>query len=159
MNTKNHIHSQISQLLTYDLRLKTNNLKLSDERNFGWSAAPEVIPVPLLPSGPGGVRGTSLHRARSSTLRRTRASRASASKSLAYSVAEEVWSKLFGSKITKCLPVDRQQSSPIQFAMIRNSQCLLCAVRENSSQLHVAPSLLYDFEAKRSQDSHYFGAG
>src|SRR5215470_8442546 len=37
-------------------------------RNFGWSGAHEAIPVPLLPSGPGGVRGTSLHRARSSTL-------------------------------------------------------------------------------------------
>src|SRR6266480_4061223 len=83
VNTKNHIHSQISQLLTYDLRLKTNNLKLSDERNFGWSAAPEVIPVPLLPSGPGGVRGTSLHRARSSTLRHLRPFPASAEKSLA----------------------------------------------------------------------------
>src|SRR6266700_6949090 len=29
------------------------------------------MPVPLLPSGPGGVRGTSLHRARSSTLRQS----------------------------------------------------------------------------------------
>jgi len=44
-------------------------------RNFGWSAAPEAIPIPLLPSGPGGVRGTSLHRARSSTLRQPRSSR------------------------------------------------------------------------------------
>src|ERR1039458_7599147 len=39
----------------------------ADERNFGYSAAHEAIPVPLLPSGPGGVRGTSSHRARSST--------------------------------------------------------------------------------------------
>jgi hypothetical protein len=38
------------------------------ERNFGWSAAPKAFPVPLLPSGPGGVRGTLSHRARSSTL-------------------------------------------------------------------------------------------
>jgi hypothetical protein len=42
------------------------------ERNFGWSAAPKAIPVPLLPSGPGGVRGTLSHRARSSTLRQPR---------------------------------------------------------------------------------------
>ena len=42
-----------------------------DERNFGYSAAHEVIPVPLLPSGPGGVRGTSSHRARSSTHRQS----------------------------------------------------------------------------------------
>ena len=42
----------------------------NDERNFGYSAAHDVIPVPLLPSGPGGVRGASLHRARSSTHRR-----------------------------------------------------------------------------------------
>src|SRR5258708_2600767 len=53
------------------------------ERNFGWSAAPEAIPVPLLPSGPGGVRGTSLHRARSSTLRHSHTIPASAEKSLA----------------------------------------------------------------------------
>src|SRR5579875_3047741 len=38
-----------------------------DERNFGYSAAHEADPLPLLPSGPGGVHGTSLHRARSST--------------------------------------------------------------------------------------------
>ena len=42
-----------------------------DERNFGSSAAHEVFPLPLLPSGPGGVRGASLHRARSSTHRRS----------------------------------------------------------------------------------------
>ena len=35
------------------------------ERNFGWSAAPKAFPVPLLPSGSGGVRGTLSHRARS----------------------------------------------------------------------------------------------
>jgi hypothetical protein len=44
---------------------------ISDERNFGYSAAHEAIPVPLLPSGPGGVRGTSSHRARSSTHRQS----------------------------------------------------------------------------------------
>src|SRR5579863_10358890 len=44
----------------------------ADERNFGYSAAHEAIPVPLLPSGPGGVRGTSSHRARSSTHRQSR---------------------------------------------------------------------------------------
>jgi len=38
-------------------------------RNFGVPAAHLAYPVPLLPSGPGGVRGTSLHRARSSTER------------------------------------------------------------------------------------------
>src|ERR1700680_3540547 len=38
-------------------------------RNFGSSAAHETDPLPLLPSGPGGVRGESLHRARSSTHR------------------------------------------------------------------------------------------
>src|SRR5215469_41342 len=38
-----------------------------NSRNFGVSAAHLVDPVPLLPSGPGGVRGTSLHEARSST--------------------------------------------------------------------------------------------
>src|SRR5947207_13528454 len=53
------------------------------ERNFGRSAAPEVIPVPLLPSGPGGVRGTSLHRARSYTLRHSRLCSARAEKILA----------------------------------------------------------------------------
>ena len=50
--------------------LKTTTRKRgssADERNFGYSAAHEAIPVPLLPSGPGGVRGTSSHRARSST--------------------------------------------------------------------------------------------
>src|SRR3984957_14363247 len=41
----------------------------SDQRNFGYSAAHETDPLPLLPSGPGGVCGESLHRARSSTLR------------------------------------------------------------------------------------------
>src|SRR6266478_7523360 len=41
----------------------------------GETAAPEAFPVPLLPSGPGGVRGTSLHRARSSTLRHSRTTR------------------------------------------------------------------------------------
>src|SRR5258708_12551626 len=41
----------------------------------GETAAPEAFPIPLLPSGPGGVRGTSLHRARSSTLRQSRVSR------------------------------------------------------------------------------------
>ena len=40
------------------------------KRQFGYSAAHKVIPVPLLPSGPGGVRGAWLHRARSSTHRR-----------------------------------------------------------------------------------------
>src|SRR5579863_2457781 len=35
-------------------------------RNFGYSAAHKADPLPLLPSGPGGVHGTSLHRARSS---------------------------------------------------------------------------------------------
>src|SRR5437870_4627342 len=56
------------------LQLRTLRRKtFCGERNFGSSAAPEVNPVPLLPSGPGGVRGTSLHRARSSTLRRSRA--------------------------------------------------------------------------------------
>src|SRR5580704_6447089 len=35
--------------------------------NFGYSAAHEADPLPLLPSGPGGVHGESLHRARSST--------------------------------------------------------------------------------------------
>src|SRR6266852_1571999 len=43
-----------------------------DERNFGYSAAHEAGPLPLLPSGPGGVHGESLHRARSSTHRRSR---------------------------------------------------------------------------------------
>ena len=42
-----------------------------DERNFGYSAAHETDPLPLLPSGPGGVCGESLHRARSSTLRQS----------------------------------------------------------------------------------------
>jgi hypothetical protein len=42
---------------------------LSDERNFGYSAAHEAVPLPLLPSGPGGVHGESLHKARSSTHR------------------------------------------------------------------------------------------
>jgi len=54
---------------------------LFSARNFGWSAAPEAIPIPLLPSGPGGVRGTSLHRARSSTLRQARSSRGCKEKS------------------------------------------------------------------------------
>src|SRR5580704_18196151 len=44
----------------------------NDERNFGYSAAHETDPLPLLPSGPGGVRGESLHRARSSTDRQSR---------------------------------------------------------------------------------------
>ncbi len=47
-------------------------LHANDERNFGWSAAPEPFPLPLLPSGPGGVCGDSLHRARSSTHRQSR---------------------------------------------------------------------------------------
>jgi len=42
---------------------------LGDERNFGYSAAHEAVPLPLLPSGPGGVHGESLHKARSSTHR------------------------------------------------------------------------------------------
>src|ERR1700690_745204 len=42
-----------------------------DKRNFGRSAAHEADPLPLLPSGPGGVRGESLHRARSSTDRQS----------------------------------------------------------------------------------------
>jgi hypothetical protein len=64
------------------LRLRTfhRNLKwrTADERNFGYSAAHEVVPVPLLPSGPGGVRGTSSHRARSSTHRQSRQDAATA---------------------------------------------------------------------------------
>ena len=52
--------------------------RVSDERNFGYSAAHEAIPVPLLPSGPGGVRGTSSHRARSSTHRQPLHSEAAA---------------------------------------------------------------------------------
>src|SRR5580658_5748620 len=43
----------------------------NDERNFGYSAAHETDPLPLLPSGPGGVRGESLHRARSPTHRQS----------------------------------------------------------------------------------------
>ena len=42
-----------------------------DKRNFGYSAAHEADPLPLLPSGPGGVHGESLHRARSSTDRQS----------------------------------------------------------------------------------------
>src|SRR5208283_2727788 len=64
-------------LRTHDRRLIT--LKT---RNFGTSAAHLVYPVPLLPSGPGGVRGTSLHRARSSTVRQSRC--ASAMQSLTH---------------------------------------------------------------------------
>ena len=45
--------------------------RAGDKRNFGYSAAHEADPLPLLPSGPGGVRGESLHRARSSTDRRS----------------------------------------------------------------------------------------
>src|SRR5690348_17398886 len=41
-------------------------------RNFGYSAAHEADPLPLLPSGPGGVRGESSHKARSSADWRTR---------------------------------------------------------------------------------------
>src|SRR5258708_4514106 len=66
------------------------NLRAADERNFGYSAAHEVIPVPLLPSGPGGVRGTSSHRARSSTHRQSRFSKNSdREESLAQSTALE----------------------------------------------------------------------
>ncbi len=36
------------------------------ERRPGWSAAPRRISLPLLPSGPGGVRSLLSHRARSS---------------------------------------------------------------------------------------------
>ena len=59
-----------------------------DERNFGSSAAHETGPLPLLPSGPGGVHGESLHRARSSTHRQAREifSRLPASRSLAQRV-------------------------------------------------------------------------
>jgi len=35
-----------------------------------------------------------------------------------------MWRELLGSKIAKGLPVDRQQSSTIQFAMIQNCECL-----------------------------------
>src|SRR5437870_13243965 len=56
------------------LQLRTLRRKtFCAERNFGSSAAPEVNPVPLLPPGPGGVRGASLHRARAASRRRSRA--------------------------------------------------------------------------------------
>src|SRR5258708_36977498 len=48
---------------------------LCKSRNFGFSEAHSAYPVPLLPSGPGGVRGTSLREARSSTIRQSSSSR------------------------------------------------------------------------------------
>ena len=72
--------ASIRQNIFMGRRLKLNwhpelylELRAGGERNFGWSAAHKAIPVPLLPSGPGGVRGTLSHRARSSTLRQPRA--------------------------------------------------------------------------------------
>jgi hypothetical protein len=61
-----------------DDNAKRKSQRTADERNFGYSAAHEAIPVPLLPSGPGGVRGTSSHRARSSTHRQSRRQAATA---------------------------------------------------------------------------------
>src|SRR5882757_9154494 len=61
--------------------IASNGLPITDcclsskSRNFGVSAAHSAYPVPLLPSGPGGVRGTSLHEARSSTIRHSLNSR------------------------------------------------------------------------------------
>ena len=111
------------------------------ERNFGWSAAPEVIPVPLLPSGPGGVRGTSLHRARSSTLRHSRTFPASAEKSLAQSVAEEMRGQHLFGNISKGLSVNSYDRAAIQLTMIRRRKRLPRAIRKHSPQLNVASSL------------------
>src|SRR5882762_5471628 len=105
------------------------------ERNFGWSAAPEAFPVPLLPSGPGGVRGTSLHRARSSTLRRSRPFPAGAEKSLAHSLAEEMRSKLLFRNVSQRLSVDSKHRAAIQFTMIRNRKGLSHTVRKHPPQL------------------------
>src|SRR5271166_1661970 len=73
-NSEDHRVSQRKPAAAGWKRSANNSMapRTADERNFGYSAAHEVIPVPLLPSGPGGVRGTSSHRARSSTHRQSR---------------------------------------------------------------------------------------
>jgi hypothetical protein len=65
---KNRICWNCRRELTIKGRIRKRRKNQKRKRNFGDSAAHLVDPVPLLPSGPGGVRGTSLHRARSSTV-------------------------------------------------------------------------------------------
>ena len=73
------------------------------QRNFGVSAAHSVFPVPLLPSGPGGVRGTSLHEARSSTTSQWQACHCKQKFSTASAPSRKLAAKLFDPPSRKTL--------------------------------------------------------
>jgi hypothetical protein len=68
-------------------------------------------------------------------------SRASAKKSLAHSIAEEMRSKLFFRYVSQSLPVNSEYCTAIQLTMIGNRKGLSRSVREDSTQLNVASPL------------------
>ncbi len=68
-------------------------------------------------------------------------SRASAKKSLAHSIAEEMRSKLLFRYVSQSLPVNSEYRTAIQLTMIGNRKGLSRPVREDSTQLNVASPL------------------
>jgi hypothetical protein len=79
-------------------------------------------------------------------------SRAAAKKSLAHSAGIEMRRKLLGRNVAKRLSVDSQQSSPIQFAVIGDRECLPDPAGSQPSQLDVAATLGRNSEAERREN-------
>src|SRR5579859_94081 len=117
--TTNQPQPAIRSLLTDRLLPITS----SKSRNFGVSAAHSAYPVPLLPSGPGGVRGTSLHEARSSTIRHSLESR------VPFQFNTHISS-------SKCVYLTPPSTAPPRSPCAR----LLCPSLQNSLRTHPAPA-------------------
>src|SRR5260370_42221996 len=66
---------------------------------------------------------------------------ASAEKSLAHSIAEELWSKLLFRYVSQSLSINSTHRAAIQLTMIGNRKCLSRSVREDSTQFNVASPL------------------